>query len=148
MDRLIEFITNHLYLWIALMVIIVLIVQDLVEGALRKYKPATPIEIVTLINQGATVIDVREPAEYAKGHIGDALGIPLDTLDKHLNKLAENKDKPIIVACNMGSRSPAACKKLTQQGFKTVYTLKGGMQAWEEENFPIKKTIGKEKNTD
>lgn len=148
MDRLIEFITNHLYLWIALMVIIVLIVQDMVEGALRKYKSATPINTVTLINQGATIIDVREPAEYAKGHIDEALGIPLDTLDKQLKQLAADKDKPIIVACNMGSRSPAACKKLIQEGFKDVYTLKGGMQAWEEENFPIKKKSKKEKNTD
>jgi len=147
MDRLIEFITHHLYLSIAAMVLIILIVQNLVEDVLRKYQPATPINAVTLMNQGATVIDVRDSAEYAKGHIEGSLGIPLDKLDKQLEQLTADKDKPIIVACNMGSRSPTACKKLAQQGFKDVYTLKGGMQAWEEENFPIKKGK-KEKNTD
>ncbi len=140
MERLLEFIGNHLYLVIAFAVVTVLLLRDLVESLLRKYQVVSPLQAVMLLNQeDAVVVDVREPPEWAKGHIGDAQLIPLGELDKRLEELASFKDRPVIVTCQSGTRSPAACKKLVKAGFTRVYMLKGGMTAWEDANLPATK---------
>lgn len=140
MERLMEFVGNHLYLVIAFAVVTVLLLRDLVESLLRKYQVVTPLQAVMLINQeDAIIIDVREPSEWAKGHIADAKLISLGELDKHLEALSQFKDRPVIVTCQSGTRSPAACKKLLKAGLAKVYMLKGGMVAWEDANLPVTK---------
>ena len=140
MERLMEFIGNHLYLVIAFAVVTVLLLRDLLESLLRKYQLVTPLQAVMLINQeDAVVVDVREPSEWAKGHIVNARLISLGDLDKRLEELAEYRDRPVIVTCQSGTRSPAACKKLLGAGFTKVYMLKGGMTAWEDASLPVTK---------
>ncbi|MCX8048443.1 MAG: rhodanese-like domain-containing protein [Methylohalobius sp.] len=140
MDRLFEFIGNHLYLALAFAASTALLLHNLLESLLRKYKVATPLEAVMLINQeDAVVVDVRQPHEWAKGHIVGARLIPLGELDKRLADLDDAKHKPVIVTCQSGTRSPAACKKLLQAGFAKVYLLKNGMTAWEDASLPIVK---------
>ncbi len=140
MERLLEFIGNHLYLVIAFVVVTVLLLRDLVETLLRKYQVVTPLQAVMLINQeDAVVVDVREPTEWAKGHIVGARLIPLGELDKRLEELASFRDRPVIVTCQSGTRSVAACKKLVKAGFANVHMLKGGMMAWEDANLPVTK---------
>ncbi len=140
MERLFEFVGNHLYLVLAFAAVAVLLLRDLVESLLRKYKLATPLEAVMLINQeDAAVVDVREPHEWSKGHIVNAKLIPLGELERRLSELEDWKSKPVIVVCQSGTRSPVACKKLVQAGFKQVYLLKNGMQAWEGASLPVTK---------
>lgn len=140
MERVFEFIGNHLYLSIAFAVVTVLLIRDLFESLMRKYQVVTPLQAVMLINQeDAVIVDVREPSEWAKGHMVDAKLIPLGKLEERSNELAEYKNKPVIVTCQSGTRSPTACKKLQQLGFERVYLLKGGMMAWEDANLPITK---------
>ncbi len=140
MERLLEFVGNHLYLVVAFVVVTVLLLRDLVESLLRKYQVVSPLQAVMLINQDAVVVDVREPSEWAKGHIGNARLIPLGELDKRLEELAAFKDRPVIVTCQSGTRSSVACKKLVKAGFARVYMLKGGMTAWEDANLPVIKS--------
>ncbi len=140
LERLFEFAGNHLYLVIIFFVITVLLVKDLLESLLRKYEVVTPLQAVMLVNQeDAEVVDVREPAEWAKGHIISAKLISLGDLEKRLDELKEHKQKPVIVTCQSGTRSPAACKKLIQEGFARVYMLKGGMTAWTDAGLPVTK---------
>ena len=139
-DRLIEFVTNHYILFTGLLVVIVLLIQDFIESAFRKYSVATPIQAVSLMNDENTVlVDIREPHEYVKGHVEKARHIPLGSLEERKGELAGLENNPIIVICQMGTRSPQACKKLTNFGFTDVYNLGGGMQAWEDQKFPVKK---------
>jgi rhodanese-related sulfurtransferase len=141
MDRLFEFISNHLYLVLAFAAVVVLLIRDLAEILLRKYRVITPLEAVMLINQeDAVVVDVRQPHEWAKGHIVDAKLIPLEELEKHLEALKVWQAKPVIVTCQSGTHSAAACKKLISAGFAKVYLLKNGMTAWEEANLPVVKS--------
>jgi len=64
------------------------------------------IDFKTLLADGATVVDVRTPAEFKDGHIKGAINLPLQTLSSNLNKL--KKDQVIITCCRSGSRSGMA----------------------------------------
>jgi len=82
------------------------------------------------------VLDVREPAEYAFGHIPGALSIPLGQLEARLTEL--NCDDDIYVICRSGNRSDLAAKFLVEKGYKNVWNVVPGMSAW---NGPIEKWI-------
>jgi rhodanese-related sulfurtransferase len=97
-------------------------------------------EAVTLINHNhALVIDVRDDAEFASGHIVDAKHIPLAQLADRLKELAKYKDKPLLINCQRGARSAKACEILRQAEFKQVHNLQGGLNAWVEAKLPIVK---------
>ena len=140
MDRYIEFVTNHWMLFIALIVVIILLIQDLLENAFQKTKLLSPIQAVAEMNNSETVvIDCREPHEYTKGHIPNSINVPLGKIDEKINELNLEKQRPVIVACQIGSRSSAAGKKLSNAGFEHIYALRGGIQAWEDNHLPLKK---------
>lgn len=85
-------------------------------------KNLTSDEINQLVKDNkAIIVDVREFVEYKKGHIKDAIVIPLNTIDKSISL---DKDKKIIVYCKSGVRSEKASKKLTDLGYD-VYDLGG-----------------------
>ncbi len=73
-------------------------------------------------------VDVRRPAEYANGHAIKTLNIPLDRLDKELDRLDPNA--PTYVICQSGYRSSLGTSILENAGFKTVYNVSGGTLAW------------------
>lgn len=75
-----------------------------------------------------TILDVRQPWEYGKGHLPGGKLIPLGELMDSLKKM--QKDKPIIVHCASGMRSRMAAQLMTGMGFKEVYNLEGGINAW------------------
>ncbi|WP_156285730.1 rhodanese-like domain-containing protein [Oceanivirga salmonicida] len=75
------------------------------------------------------LIDVRTTDEYSEGHIKQAQNIPLDQIDKVVEKYKDNK-KPIYVICRGGNRSEKAQKYLAKNGIETI-NVKGGMLAWE-----------------
>lgn len=82
-----------------------------------------------LASQGEiTVIDVREPAEYAFHRIKGAISIPLGELENRMNEL--NKEDEIYVVCRTGSRSDLACQLLAEKGFKQVKNVEPGMSGW------------------
>jgi len=75
-----------------------------------------------------TILDVREPAEYAFGHIPGAVNIPLGELEKRFEEL--NQDDELHIICRTGSRSDLAAQKLTEKGFKNVKNVVPGMKEW------------------
>ena len=108
--------------------------------SLRKHKSITTSEAVLLINDENTiVVDVREPSEFAEGHIQDAINIPLAKLADRAYELEGSKNLPILVTCQSGTRSLAAGKKLTSLGFTKISELRGGMYAWKDQSLPISK---------
>lgn len=144
LDRIFEFLGNHWIMVGATVVVAVLLAQDLIETLLRKHKLVTPAGAVALMNGEATiVIDVREPHEFSAGHIENARHIPLGKIDDRAYELQESKTSPVIVACQSGTRSPQACRKLAALGFTDVYELQGGMVAWEEAKLPISRKRSK-----
>ncbi|MEZ7173064.1 sulfurtransferase TusA family protein [Sporosarcina sp. OR05] len=86
-------------------------------------------ELETLLTNRAEIIllDVREEAEYAFGHIPGAKSVPLGDLDADLSI---DKDSLIYVICRSGSRSDLAAQKLTNAGFVNVKNVVPGMSGW------------------
>ena len=88
---------------------------------------------------GATppfLLDVREPYEYAEGHIDGARLLPLGELGRRLNELP--RDREILVICRSGNRSGAATRQLVQAGYHAV-NLSGGMIGWQRAGFPSRR---------
>jgi rhodanese-related sulfurtransferase len=77
------------------------------------------VDITALIAQGATVLDVRTPAEYKDGHVKGSINLPLQTLGSQMNKL--KKDQVIVTCCRSGSRSGMARRQLLAAGFTQVH---------------------------
>jgi rhodanese-related sulfurtransferase len=144
MDQYIEFISNHYLLSLALLVVIFLLFQDLIESSFSKFEGLSPMLAVTKMNSADTIIvDVREPHEYIKGHIESSMNIPIDKLPEKLGTLESYKKQPIIIVCQTGTRSGSACKTLIKSGFEQVFNISGGMQSWEDSKLPMKITSKK-----
>lgn len=77
------------------------------------------------IEQGAMIVDVRTPQEYASGHLENAVNFPLAELDRHFAKV--DKTHPIVVYCKSGNRSGIAYNFLVEQGFTQVHNG-GGLE--------------------
>jgi len=89
-------------------------------------------------NDNYIIVDIRDDASYDEGHIPGAINIPLNELGYRLFSLDKTKD--IIVYCFTGVTSEVACQILINAGFKDVYSLTGGMKAWD---YPIETSDGR-----
>ena len=86
-------------------------------------------------NPGVFLLDVREPDEYAAGHIPGITLIPMGEVAARLAELP--RDKEIIVTCRTGNRSGQVADLLREQGFTNVHNMSGGIVAWEEAGYPV-----------
>ena len=87
----------------------------------------------------AIILDVRTPAEYAKGHLANAAAINFFDTDfkEKVGKL--DKTKAVYVYCAAGGRSAKALKILQELGFKTAYNMLGGFTGWQAAGLPLVK---------
>ncbi|MFN5208515.1 MAG: rhodanese-like domain-containing protein [Bacteroidota bacterium] len=89
--------------------------------------------------QGAILLDVRSPEEYAEGHLKNARNINWND-DGFKNTCKQlDKKKTVFVYCLKGGRSASAADYLRKSGFTNVYELQGGIEAWEKEKLPLSK---------
>ena len=77
------------------------------------------VDLKTVMQKGAVILDVRTKAEYQAGHIKGSINIPVQNLGGNLNKL--KKDKPVITCCASGMRSANAKNILKANGFTEVH---------------------------
>lgn len=82
-----------------------------------------------LIDDGAVVVDVRTPGEFAQGHLEQALNYPVQALDQHVGKL--DKDAMIVLYCRSGARVERAIQYLKSQGFTKLHNA-GGLAELEQ----------------
>lgn len=85
---------------------------------------------------GELVIDVREPEEYAAGHVPGALLVPMATLPGRLAELPT--DRPVYVVCAVGARSEYAARWLVAQGID-ARTVDGGTADWAAAGHPLER---------
>lgn len=101
-------------------------ITQITPGALDKRISEGPLQL----------LDVRTPAEYADGHINDALNINVQADDfLPLAAKALSKDKPVYVYCRSGKRSMDAATRLAKNGYQVV-NLTGGILAWQAASLP------------
>ena len=100
--------------------------ENLMKGTVRQFHWS---DVADLPRDGSVqLVDVRTPAEYARGHIEGFVNLPLDGLRGLLDKL--DPAKPVYVHCHSGLRSYIACRILTGHGFD-CYNLSGGYRLYE-----------------
>jgi glyoxylase-like metal-dependent hydrolase (beta-lactamase superfamily II)/rhodanese-related sulfurtransferase len=101
----------------------------------KKIVTQIPVEKVNeLRSDEIQFVDVRRPAEHANGHAASTMNLPLDALPRELDKL--NPDLPTYVICQSGYRSSVATSLLENAGFKEIYNVIGGTQAWTNAGLP------------
>lgn len=80
-----------------------------------------------LVAEGATLVDVRTPGEFAAGHIDGAVNIPVQDFSSRAREIP--KDRPVVLYCASGMRSGAAARLLRGAGRTDVHNL-GGISRW------------------
>ena len=139
MERLIEYASNHAALVAA--TVGALVVVLVFESRIRKLAAASVSsqELIRLMNQGALVLDIRKPEEFAAGHVSGAKHLASDQILSAGTNFKRFKEKPVVVYCESGSLAAAAVRQLNAQGFTKAFTLRGGLAGWRAENLPIAK---------
>jgi len=84
-------------------------------------------------NDSSTVVlDIRDVADWEHGHIPGAINVPIDWLIQRLEQLP-SRDTPLVIACDQGLRAPSASRILKDSGWRKLYTLIDGMEAYKGE---------------
>jgi rhodanese-related sulfurtransferase len=140
LNQIPEFASNHLFLVMAFVVLLALVLANEFKIATQRFASLTPAAAVQLMNnEDVVVLDVREASETADGKITKAIQIPVGALKTRIGELEKHKNKTLLVYCKTGARAGAACKELSRAGFDKVYSLNGGLLAWQEAHLPISK---------
>ena len=111
----------------------------LVDKSTIVHHDIEPDKLCSLDTRNVLFLDVRTPAEYNGtatdkfGAIKNAINIPVQELETRMGELEKYKDKEIVVYCSHSHRSPRASYMLTQNGFKHVTNMLGGMSVWKEQ---------------
>lgn len=96
-------------------------------------KKISPFELKEMLlkEEGIKLVDVREKWEHNIARIVGSELVPLGTFSEQYKKL--NINEKIVVFCHHGTRSYSACQFMIRNGFKNVYNLEGGINAWSQE---------------
>jgi len=139
MERLIEYVTHHPLTSGAVVLALVLVVTF--ESRMRSVGQSaiSAQDLIRLMNQGALVLDIRKPEQFAAGHVNGAKQLGSEQILNAGDTFKRFKDKPVVVYCDSGSLAAAAVRQLNEQGFTKAFTLRGGFAAWRAENLPVTK---------
>ncbi|MHB1115840.1 rhodanese-like domain-containing protein [Sideroxydans sp.] len=108
--------------------------------AMQQLQASQGVDVKTaqnMVSQGALLLDVREPSEYAAVHAVNAKLLPLGQVESRLQELAAFKDQPVAVICRSGRRSAQAVAMLQEAGFTQVVNVQGGTSAWVEAGLDV-----------
>lgn len=143
MQQLIEYFGNHPYLAAAAALMLVVVIVSELRARIQDYAAIAPTDAIRMMNQGGLVIDVRDSAQFAAGHIGEARNIVPGELAGSAEQLKKFREKPVIICCDNGMQAGAAARELARLGFAKVFNLRGGLGAWRQENLPLVRSEGK-----
>lgn len=139
MERLIEYVTHHPLMVAAAVVALVVLVTY--ESRIRAtgFAAISSQDLIRLMNQGALVLDIRKPEEFALGHVNGAKQLPSDQILTAGDNFKRFKEKPVVVYDESGSLAAAAVRQLNHQGFTKAFSLRGGFAGWRAEHLPVTK---------
>lgn len=95
---------------------------------MSEFKRIAPEQAQSLRENGAVVVDIRDPQSFANGHISGSRHLDNYSLAEFIAQA--DLDQPLIVACYHGNSSQGAAAYLVGQGFAEVYSLDGGFEQW------------------
>jgi rhodanese-related sulfurtransferase len=132
----VDFVLQNIFLIVVAFVSGAMLLWPLVTRQLAGATVGT-LQATRLINDGAVILDVREPAEYAAGHLANSRNIPTAEIDKRAAELPAGK--AVVVVCASGSRSARAASALRKGGRADVFCLEGGLSGWQQAGLPVVK---------
>lgn len=133
-----NFFVDNIYNLVLLLVMLGSGAALLIPSLRRGGEQVSTLQATQLINQGKTLLlDVRDSAAFAAGHVREARNIPLKELPRRLGELEKFKNRNVIVVCASGVQSPRATNLLRDAGFATVMSLSGGLNAWHAQGLPV-----------
>jgi rhodanese-related sulfurtransferase len=134
------FLHNNMFLVAVCLISGGMLVWPLIQKVTVGAKDVSVPQAVQLINRrDAIVLDVRDEAEFASGHVPNARHIPVAEMGKRLKELEKFKQRPLVVVCRSGPRAASACALLKKSGFAEVFSLKGGILSWSQASMPLEK---------
>jgi rhodanese-related sulfurtransferase len=137
--NLLKFVTEHIFLVAVAVASGAMLIWPVVRRGAGGSSIST-LQATLLINQqNALVLDVRDAAEYEKGHVVNARHLALGEIEARTGEIEKYKNKPVIVVCESGNRSNSAVSALRKQGFGQVFSLSGGIGAWRQAGLPLEK---------
>ncbi len=120
--------------------------SDFVARAKATIKECTVSEAKQFLSPETLLIDIREVAEFQRGHLPGAVLSPRGLLEFEIHSLVERtaknddvapEDREIVLYCGTGGRSALAAETLDKMGYKNVTSMDGGIVAWASLNLPI-----------
>lgn len=116
--------------------------HELVMEAKKAIKECAPAEMQPQLADAAPLlIDVREPEEFARGHVPGAVNIPRGMLEFAIsgNPALQDLARPVVVYCKTSGRAALSAAALQTMGFSNVTSIAGGFDAWQTAGYPVDK---------
>lgn len=133
---------NKLYLLIVLLLFACFPIQGQTTPYYTALEPYL-FELQSLTTDSSLLIDVREPFEYYRKHIPNAINIPSGTILSFTDTI--NKNSSLFLYCKTGGRASRIARELYGKGFDKIYILEGGIAFWQKEGYKTEKRKQKTK---
>jgi rhodanese-related sulfurtransferase len=137
MDRLLDYFTNHPLLAGGLALMTFVVVGYEIRQRAAMASAIAPSEAIRMVNSGAVLVDLRAANQFKDGHIAGARNLPGDQIAADAKSLEKLASKTVVLYCGDGATTAAAQRTLARAGAKNVYSLRGGLDAWKQENLPV-----------
>ncbi len=121
--------------------------HDLIAAARSRIRELAPHELLDRLGSGIPLVDVREPDEFAEGHIPGAINIPRGLLEFEVDghpavamrsdPALSHRHRPLVLYCLSGGRSALAAEALHRLGFASPLSLAGGILHWQDAGLPV-----------
>lgn len=140
MDRLLEYASHHAALFWGAVLLAILVVAYELRARQQSASSISAQEAVRLMNQGALVLDIRSREQFDAAHVNGARNIPAAELEAQAESLKKYREKPVVVYCESGTLSPAAIRRMADNGFTRAVSLRGGLAGWRADSLPVTRT--------
>lgn len=140
MSRFLEFVANHPILWSLFVVLLVAWAVVELRARARGTINLSIFDFTRQLNAGdALLIDLRPGADFDKGHIRGARHLTPSQVDPAAKEIGKYKDGTVLLYCQSGVTSGEVADKLLKAGHAKVYSLKGGIAAWMQDQLPVER---------
>ena len=110
--------------------------RELLAATRKQIREVDTAEAAQLVQNGGTVLDVREPEEFEQGALVGAIHIPRGHLESQIETRIPDRDTQIVAYCAAGTRSAFVAKTLNELGYTKVVSMDGGFTKWKSEGRP------------
>jgi molybdopterin/thiamine biosynthesis adenylyltransferase/rhodanese-related sulfurtransferase len=111
---------------------------ELLRQVKSQIREVDPSEVKELLDEGVTIVDVRETEEFASSHLPGAKHVPRSYLESRIEGVAGDRTAPIVLYCASGNRSAYAARTLQQDlGYEQVRSMTGGITLWKDRGYKV-----------